>query len=370
MKPFSPRVALTAALLLACAGCRSEKREQILFASVLRHEQLDFQSAMDDQKQALLDVGRWAGQVGFMGPTGNPVVQSRAYEDRITGVLRRVSTVRGALEGLQLRTAGTQTRREQLVTRLKQDEASLRRVRELLRTSEQEFPRMGAFNHPRSIDDLTTLIGTVESPSDIVGSALTDLRTAYALTDDDLANAGDIDATLRDALARRDSVKPGIKWSGNDWTVRLSPGMTEALAAAAPGFNLAPAASIDTGKVLAKLVELFPAADRPTACPSAVIGDFDGDGGTDAMVLVVRGDERKLLALMSDGMDYEARDVSQEALMNDGGGLSLARPGTAVPMDGYGPLRNPGVLVYGSIWGPDYVFVQNGRWTSIGSPGD
>lgn len=179
-------IVVSTLLLMACS---SEKAEAVRFGKVLKQQQSSLSNANSQERQLLTSLGRWAGQVAFLGGSGESSnQQARQYSQQVKSLQSQVAQIRQAVEAESLNQAFNQNLRSNIISSLTRREQFLGEVSSLCDNSTGFGTTFGTqFQVPRAVGQIVTKLQSATPPEDNIGTALSELRTKYEITDAELA---------------------------------------------------------------------------------------------------------------------------------------------------------------------------------------
>jgi hypothetical protein len=181
-----------AAVVLA-SGCGNQERiESVQLSQVLEQNQAEFAAANSGEKDLINNARAWSGDVTANGPgQGVQLDQDVSVATQLAksavDISAQLGQVRQAFYNLSLKQESTQNIRDALISELANRQKILQDIRTML---EQSVPDFVAYRHskdfkndtyPVGIQRLDALLQGYKTPADVLGSALSGLKTRYKI---------------------------------------------------------------------------------------------------------------------------------------------------------------------------------------------
>jgi hypothetical protein len=198
MTIFNCGKCLLVAAAVLIAGCgKQERAEAVQLAKALTEKKANFTSADAIEKDFMGNARAWCDGIVANGAgrgaelDQNATVAAELAKSAVA-TSAQLSQVRQAIDGQPLKEEYTQSVRNALVTQLTARQRRLQDVRALLEQLAPQFLQYKRDNtykgdtYPTEMGSLDSLLRAYKPPEDTVGTALSDLKAKYGLSDSEL----------------------------------------------------------------------------------------------------------------------------------------------------------------------------------------
>ena len=190
-------VLAASAVLCGCGG--AARQEAIDLGKVLTDGRQDFAAANATEKDLVAATQGWAANIAGNGAgTGKQLEQNASVADDLAKSADQVSAHLGVLRKSvyekPLQKEFIQNVRSTLITQITKRQRSLQDLRGALSDSASAFRELAQTrsykggSYPGAVDKINQMLQGYKAPGDVVGDALTALKTEYGLKDLDLAS--------------------------------------------------------------------------------------------------------------------------------------------------------------------------------------